>query len=319
MTTRLHMRSHVLVALLRIRRWMLARISRASARRWLLALAVGVVAGGLTACGGGSGMPANAVAGVGGETITKATLGHWTSALFGNYYYEKTVTPAPEGVITDPPSYARCAAALEAVTSHGGGGHPVSQAGQFESRCQRLDEAMTREAMSYLIIAALRDGEAAEAGVKVTAGEFKQYFARVKAESFPTETALQAFLASKHWTLADELFFAEQELLSRKLLAAFGRHPHKAAVATQKWMAMTNCRSGYVVELCKQYKASRAPQATPSAAVQMEEINAMISAAHPRTNPLGAEDQLCKNGPGGKGYSCVAVASRRPGGSVGKR
>jgi hypothetical protein len=112
--------------------------------------------------------------------------------------------------------------------------------------------------------------------------------------------------------LADALYSSEQELLSRKVLQVLIKHSGSAALVLKKWRARTSCRTGYVVEQCKEYKAPKTPTTTPSVAIQIEEIAGLARAAHPEVNPVGADDQLCRNAPSGKGYLCVTVPKKKP-------
>jgi hypothetical protein len=248
------------------------------------------------------------VARVGSQSITMAMLDRWTPMVLGTAYAETGGGPPPKGLLGEPPRYATCVAALRKLA--GGGIQAASRATQFERRCQMLYKAIRVQTVLYLLDRQLRIVEAAEAGVKVSGEEARRFFASTKAELFPTEADLQAYLANKGWTLAEAISSSEQELLSSRLLRFAETNTSKYGAIAKKWMALTSCSPGYVVEQCKQYRASATPPTSPSAAVQIEEIRALAPAVHPQVNPLGADDQLCKNAPSGKGYSCVAVPKK---------
>jgi hypothetical protein len=274
----------------------------------MIVVVVCALTGALGACGGGGDASSDAVARVGSQSITIAMLDHWAPVVLGAAYAEKVGGPAPKGLLGEPPGYATCVAALRKLG--GGGIQAAIRAEQFKHRCQMLYKAIREQTVLYLVDRDLRVDEAAEVGIKVSGEEFKRFFASMKAELFPTEADLQSYLANKGWTLAEVISSSEQELLSRKLLR-FAETSTKYGAVAKKWLALTSCSPGYVVEQCKQYKAPTTPPTTPSAAVQIEEIGALARAAHPpEVNPLGADDQLCKNAPSGKGYSCVAVPKK---------
>jgi len=273
------------------------------ARRASAVCAAGALALGVAACGSGGagGLPADAVARVGANVITQASLAHWSTALLGSYFLEKAGTSAPAGLLSQPGSFTKCVTYFVSLT-----GQQVNTA-QYRTKCRDLSEAMRQEAMSYLIYTRLREAELGEAGVHVSAAEVQRRFARVKAEQFPTEVALQDTLASKGWTLADEMLLAREEVLSEKLFALLRRDGARAGAIVRKWTAATYCRAGYVVELCKQYKAPSAAAAKPSAASLLEEIGALRARLPADRNPHEDEDQICSNGPGGKGLVCKAI------------
>jgi|GEM_PF-4784156 len=194
------------------------------------------------------------------------------SALTGEYYYEKIGTPAPRG-LANPTT---CVADLEAIASSKASNKASASATELTTKCQQLNRAMIKNAMTYVIYLQWVNGQAAEARVSVTPSEFQRFFARMKAEDFPTEADLQTYLANKGWTLSDELTSARKEALASKLLQALGKTGGVTERdLTKKWTAMTSCRPGYVVEQCEQYKASATASAEPSAAVLIEEIEAL--------------------------------------------
>jgi hypothetical protein len=281
----------------------------------LTALSVACLAAvGLTACGNSGELPANAVARVGNTTITTALFDHWMLALLGSDYSERGSSRAPAGLVGDPPGYGRCPSVVKAAMSVGPTGQATLSAGVLERKCQQLNEALKQQTMSYLILSEWIADQEDESGEKITESELHRRFASLKAELFPTEADLASFLASRDWTLSDELFSIRRELLSAKLVKQLAKGSRSATPFFKKWTAVTNCRPGYVVEQCKQYKASSAAPASPSIASIVEELSAPARAAQAAAAAATAAlkaDENCKNEPGGKGYRCVAVPLAR--------
>ena len=226
-------------------------------------------------CGGDAGIPGNAVAMVGETAITRASLDHWMSALFGGDYFEKLGRVAPRGLVSAPPKYSSCLAALRTMTATPAGS--ASSEAPLESKCQQLYQGVKQQAMTFLIVYQWAVGQAAEAGVKVTKAEVEREFKRVQAEHFPKEGELQQFLANHESTLSDELALMTRDVASTKLLTKLRKEGGEQALlrflrkATKAWTAKTSCRPGYVVEMCKQYKANDQPTG-PSPSILIEEI-----------------------------------------------
>lgn len=262
-------------------------------------LALFLALGGLSACGGGGGLPDNAVAQVGGTTITKATLSQWMSTLAGGDFYELSHITPPDGLVSDPPNYAICIAGLKRLA-------PKLSSAETKSKCEQLYQALKQQAVSYLLTSQQNFGEDAEVGVKASEDEVKQQFEKVKSELFPTEADLQQYLAARNWTTPVELFLIKRNVLSsklaRKLQEKFSDERASIAYfhsARKKWTAKTDCRPGYVVEQCKQYKPGKTASTMLSPALLIKEI----AAARPNTPERPpAPDFECANR--GKGLSC---------------
>ena len=227
-------------------------------------------------------MPGDAVVQVGSTAITKPTLNHWMSAIVGGDFYERTHLVAPTGLVSEPPDYATCIAAVRTLASSR---EPKGrQEAQSKRKCEQLYQAVKQQAVGYLITAAVVMGQDAEQGLKVTASEVEQDFKRVQAEQFPAEAELRRYLAHRHWSLSDELFLIKRDLLSSKLTSKveqrFASAGGEGALvkyvgeADTRWKAKTTCRPGYVVEDCSEYTAAqaRAESADPSANSLIEEL-----------------------------------------------
>ncbi len=122
----------------------------------------------------------------------------------------------------------------------------------------------SHQALGFLITSQWVLGEAAARHIEVSEAEVKQRYAQLVHESFPKAGSLKKYLAKSGETEADLLARIKVELLASKvaakvtsgksssqrtaLLSAFekGFHEH--------WKAYTDCKAGYVMEDCKQYK-----------------------------------------------------------------
>ena len=246
-----------------------------SARHPFLACALSGVIAAMSGCGGSSGMPESAVAQVGGTSITRAALGHWMASLVGEDYFQHVGARAPQGLVSEPPNYQGCLTAAEKIVPKLPDGRLELTRAQLLGRCRQLYRSLQRQALSLLLSFAWRAGEGAEQGIEVSDAEVLQSLARVRAEQFPKDGQFEAYLDQRDWSLSDELAELKRSLLSTKLLAAFRRrHPTSnwpieygrlLEANAKKWRSRTTCRTGYVVEQCKQGVPSQpAPSSSPS-------------------------------------------------------
>jgi len=237
-------------------------------------VALAVIA--LAACGSGDPIPANAVAVIGGRPVPKATLAHWMKTLTGGDFYEITSTTAPAGLVSYPPNYGPCIADLRAIAFAPDAVHGPLSTGDLAAKCRELYEGIQEQAMNYLVDASWVLGQSAEQGMKVSEAQVKEGLKQFVSESLKTEP-LQEYLVVRHWTLADELLVERLDLLEAKLQIEGKNKLMKSGgvkaveAYEQKWVANTDCRAGYVVEDCKQFKRPVKPNANAPAVV-MEEI-----------------------------------------------
>jgi len=251
-----------------------------------------LIAVGLTACGGGSSahdaatpgggdpaapIPADAVARVGSTVISKATLNHEMTATFGGDYFEIIHSPAPRGVVAEPPDYPACHTAVKAVMAHLPANQARPSTKEIAQKCKQLYQALMQQALGILLADQWYVRLDAEQGIAVTKAQVEQALKQLKAERFPKAGEFQTYLAQRHWTVGDERLLLLIDLLSNKVLERIegaGGERVEAALnaAAAKWTARTNCRTGYVVPRCKQYKASSASSSLPSPAILIEQI-----------------------------------------------
>ena len=222
----------------------------------------------LTGCGGGSSSDP-IVAQVGGTSITRGTLSHWMATIIGGDYDENIGGPAPHGLVSDPPNYARCVAAIETLGEPNGSGEsPKQLRAAREHDCHELYKDLKQQALAYLIRSSWRIEEAADDGITVTDAEIQALLNKVKAEQYPSEAAFKGYLAGREWALSDELFLLKRDLLNTKVGDKVEAELRKAGLnrkallralliheleASKRWKAKTSCRPGYVIPECSQY------------------------------------------------------------------
>jgi hypothetical protein len=241
----------------------------------LASLAVSLAVAGLVACGGGS--SGEVVAQVGGSRITRAEVNHWMSTLAGGDFYEISKRHmVPAGLVSEPPDYGACAARLQAVAAGAVRVQPKPTAAQLLSKCRQLYQALRMQALSFLVEDQWIIGLAGEEGLKATNGEVMQLFNEIRAQEFPREGELRRFLASNRRSLADEMFVLKLDVLRRKIqektTAGGSQMLARFTEAGQRLTAKTSCRSGYVVQHCKQYTAPLTTSSLPSSAVLLERV-----------------------------------------------
>jgi hypothetical protein len=107
-----------------------ARASQCRGIAVMLVLVVSLLSvGALSGCGGGSGQ---SVATVGKEAISKQRLAHWMTVV------------AAEGVVPDPPSFAKCVAREKTIVSE-------AIASVLKQQCRSEYNALNQQAFTYLI------------------------------------------------------------------------------------------------------------------------------------------------------------------------
>jgi phosphatidylethanolamine-binding protein (PEBP) family uncharacterized protein len=122
----------------------------------------------------------------------------------------------------------------------------------------------SHQALGFLITSEWVLGEASTRHISVSEAEVKQRYAQLVHQSFPKSGSLKKYLAKSGETEADLLARIKVELLAAKiaakvtsgkssaqrsaLLSAFEKNFHA------HWKGYTDCKPGYVMEDCKQYK-----------------------------------------------------------------
>jgi foldase protein PrsA len=189
------------------------------APRFLALGAFFVVAIALAACGGSS-IPANSVAKVGGTSITKDDFNHWLriAAISSQGQTNPDIASGKaQAQIPDAPDFKACVAAKVKSAPAPAKGQPKPTTAQFKQQCQTEYNGLRDQVLQFLISAQWIVGEAGDQGVKVTNAEVDKQFATTKQQSFPKEADFQKFLKSSGMALADLKFRVKVQALSDKL------------------------------------------------------------------------------------------------------
>ncbi len=233
----------------------------------IAALAVLALAGaGLSGCGGIAG---DAVVQVGGAPITKATFAHWMQVAAA----PTKTSPTGAAVVPEPPRYSACITHLTAIAAKPAKGQKPPSTAELKSECEREYKSLQAEVLGFLISADWLIAESSSLGVKLSDAEVKKQLVKEKLAAFPEPAKFKAYLQSSGETVSDVLLNLKVRLLERKLEARALKGKSKAAqqkafaafvkAFRKKWAAKTECRAGYVVADCKQYKAPK-PATTPT-------------------------------------------------------
>jgi hypothetical protein len=209
---------------------------------------------------GAAPIPANAVAQVGSALITRAELSHWMGTLLGGDLYESKHVVAPKGLVSDPESLPRCVASIKRFIA----GSTIPTPAKIENKCKQLHAVLKNQALTSLIQYRWDVARNAKLGLKVEPGDVQRLFAQVRAKEFPTAQKLNAYLARRGWTVADELFLVRRDLLGAmilKKLAALGGpkgFERFTSETNELEKAKTSCRPAYVVEPCREFTSAPA-------------------------------------------------------------
>jgi foldase protein PrsA len=189
------------------------------APRFLALCAFFVAAIALAACGGSS-IPGNSVAKVGGTSITKDDFNHWLriAAISSQGQTDPAVASGKkQAEIPDPPDYKSCVAAKSAAAPAPAKGQPKPTTAQFKQQCVTEYSGLRDQVMQFLISAQWIVGEAKDQNVSVTDAEVNKQFETTKQQSFPKDADFQKFLKSSGMNLDDLKFRVKVQALSDKL------------------------------------------------------------------------------------------------------
>ena len=217
-------------------------------------------------------LPAGVVARVGPSSITTRTLEHWIGVQASLDREPGIRRPVPRGALPVPPRYRDCIAYLATIAGAERAG-PAPGAAQLKRRCEAQLRALREQALEALIVYSWIEQEAAMLGIRVTGAEVS----RVLRREFPTNAVFLRFLRSARLQARDERLVVKQQLLREKwheslpvytrlhrsktresaqmvgeLDAAVGR---LNARMTARETRRTYCRAGYVVSVCREYRA----------------------------------------------------------------
>lgn len=218
----------------------------------------------LGACG--DGMADTIAVEVANKPITRATVTHWMSVIAGEVSVK---AGQPEPPVPDPPRYAACIDYRRTHPSTYSTGSTDAATMKVECAHEYLKEKL--KALYTVIPADWVSGQAAEVGVRLSRRELDEQVARY-AQQFPSQAQLRRVLVGTRGTAADLRARIEVLVLTaevqRKLeaknsgLSAQQRQQALNAFGetfVQRWTARTECRSQYMVALCRRYKPPRKP------------------------------------------------------------
>jgi foldase protein PrsA len=186
----------------------------------LLALGAFFVAAITLAACGGSSIPGNSVAKVGGTSITKNDFNHWLriAAISSQGQSDPDVASGKKAAqIPDPPDFKTCVAGKVAAAPAPAKGQPKPTTAQYKQQCQTEYNGLRDQVLQFLISAQWIVGEAKDQGVKVTDTEVNTQFETTKKQSFPKDADFQKFLKSSGMALDDLKFRVRVQALSDKL------------------------------------------------------------------------------------------------------
>jgi hypothetical protein len=236
----------------------------------------------LGACGGSGGeLSGDAVARVGAASITRGELDHWMTTLSGGDFYEVARGhTSPAGLVSEPPNYPTCVSSLQAAATKAQSqpkptfAAPQESSAKLLAKCHQLYVALRLQAIKYLIDAKWTLGVYAVLGVTVSDQEIAKELSQVKSSEFPKPGQFDQYLADSRRSLADELLVVKLDLASHKMqqkVAKEGKQTiRRLSEAAQRLTAKTNCRPGYVVPHCRQFRKWKGT--APSPAVLLEQV-----------------------------------------------
>jgi foldase protein PrsA len=191
-----------------------------------------VVAAILASCGGGGGIPGDAVVKVGDSTIKKTTFQHWLQVASISSAGQADPTAAGKTPqIPVPPDFKACIADKKKTAPKPAKGQPEQTDTQFKTQCKTEYAGLRDQVLQFLISSEWIAGEAADQGVKVSDKEVQKQFGTTKKQSFPKEADFQKFLKSSGMTLNDLLFRVRLDTLSNKLRAKITKGKDKVTTA----------------------------------------------------------------------------------------
>jgi len=166
--------------------------------------------------------------------------------------FEKSIT------VPDPPNYTVC---VDSLASEAGA---TPNRSNLKQQCEQRYTALKEQVLESLITAEWFFAEGEVRGLRVSTGEEAQRVKQVRQNGFRTEAEYEAYLHRGGETQADQLFRSRIKLFSAKLQqqiegsgsaeerrrTLYGYMAHFGG----RWSTKTDCRRGFVVPGCSQYK-----------------------------------------------------------------
>jgi hypothetical protein len=236
-------------------------------RSFIVVLGVTLLASGLTSCGGSA--ADEMAAQVGTKKIARSEVQHWMSVIAGEV---STAAGQPEPSVPKPPNYSACIVYKKKYPITPSTSEPKS-ASEVKHECRLEFEKEKLKALYFLIPLVWVKGEAAELGVNLTGKALEQELAAAKRQ-FPSEAVARKFLVGTRGTAKDlsarltqlVLVARVQRILERQAAQRHLTRAQRQQALDQfserfgrTWRARTSCRPGYVMPICRQYRAQKAP------------------------------------------------------------
>jgi foldase protein PrsA len=169
----------------------------------------------LSACGGDSGVPGNAVVKIGPDTIKTEAFDHWMAVAAKAQQQQTGATAAV--AVPDPPNYTKCIAQKKKTAAKPAKGQPNPTDATYKTQCQTEFQALRDQVMQFLVSSAWIEGESSARGVKVSDTDVKKDFDKQRVQSFPKDSDYAAFLKSSGYVQEDLLYRIKVQDLSTKL------------------------------------------------------------------------------------------------------
>jgi hypothetical protein len=233
------------------------------------AMVVFVVLASGSGCGGDKPAGAEVEVKVRGNVITKAMVDHWLHVTAVRDYQLHPLTPAPSGVVPDPPRYTKCIAYMKAIADKPLTPKPAPGT-SFKAQCEQRDQALRTQVLNSLITGYWLIGEGETRGLVATDQAIKQYFEMTWKNAYKNKAEFDTSLRNAGETISDQLLRAKIKVFSTEIEKQYGvkggvgANPALLkflAAFPKKWAARTTCKQGYVVANCKEYKGKLSPEA----------------------------------------------------------
>ncbi len=173
-------------------------------------IAVAVLAVVVTGCGSGGGVPDDSVATIDGTSIKKTDFDHWMTIAA-----KQQATPGATATAPDPPTYAKCVAALQKQPVAKGQAKPTVAA--LKAQCAQQYDGLKTQVMQFLIQSQwlLQEASARKLTAKPATVQ-KQLDDQIK-QSFPKQADFQNFLKSSGMSMQDLLFRVKIDVLTQQV------------------------------------------------------------------------------------------------------
>jgi hypothetical protein len=230
--------------------------------RLLATIIVVLAVAGTLGCGRSGGQPSAVLVRVGAShVITQGMFTHWmlVAALRDAEESGYGAGGTQRVVVPDPPKYVACIASLPAKL-----GAATPSRGSVKRQCEQHYDVLKAQVLQSLITAEWFFAEGEARGLHVSGAEVKRRVAKVRRNGFATQAAWESYLRRGGETEADQQFRSRLKLYAAKVQPqlAGGREALLAFVKDFpiRWAARTNCRNGFVVADCKQYRGPASPE-----------------------------------------------------------